>query len=77
MFVAAYFGRGAKTLAPTKPMRRGPTAKRFRGVTHCRNARTGSVRAARHAGTKQAASAAIAITTKADPNASGSRGLTV
>ena len=40
------------------------------------SARTGSVRVARQAGRKQAASDAIVITTKADPNASGSRGLT-
>jgi len=45
--------------------------------TQGRNARTGSVPAARHAGRKHAASAATAITMKADPNASGSRGLTL
>jgi hypothetical protein len=41
------------------------------------DARTGSIRVARHAGKKHAASATIVMTTKADPNASGSRGLTL
>jgi len=43
---------------------------------YSRNARAGSVRVARNAGKKHAASAAIVITAKAAPNASGSRGLT-
>src|SRR5713226_393960 len=42
-----------------------------------RNARAGSVRAARRAGKKHAASETIVITTSADPKASGSRGLTL
>ena len=42
-----------------------------------RNARTGSVRIARHAGQAHAASEAIAITRNADTNASRSRGLTL
>src|SRR5882724_3478425 len=37
----------------------------------------GSVRVARHAGKKQAARAATVVTTSADPNARGSRGLTL
>jgi hypothetical protein len=42
-----------------------------------RNARIGSIRAARQAGTKHAAIAAIAITMSAEANDSGSRGLTL
>src|SRR6266566_3079831 len=42
-----------------------------------RSARSGSVRVARHAGRKQAVNDAMAMTTNADPNASGSRGLTL
>ena len=42
-----------------------------------RIASTGSVRVARHAGTREATSDASAMTAKANPNASGSRGLTL
>jgi len=41
-----------------------------------RNTRAGSVRMARQAGKRQAATEAIVITANADPNASGSLGLT-
>ena len=41
-----------------------------------RRARTGSIRVARQAGKKHAAPATMVMITKADPNASGSRGLT-
>jgi hypothetical protein len=42
-----------------------------------RNTRAGSVRVARQAGRRQAATEAIVITTTADANASGSFGLTL
>jgi hypothetical protein len=48
-----------------------------RDENQSRNARTGSVRVARQAGKKHAANEAIIITTNADPNVSGSRGLTL
>jgi hypothetical protein len=41
------------------------------------SARSGSVRVARQAGTKQATNDATATTRNADPNAIGSRGLTL
>src|ERR1700733_5402098 len=44
--------------------------------TQSRKARAGSVRVAPQAGQKHAASEATAITTSAEPNAAGSRGLT-
>jgi hypothetical protein len=43
--------------------------------SYSRNARMGSVRAARHAGRRQAASEASVITSSAEPNDKGSRGL--
>ena len=47
-------------------------------IHHCsRRAWTGSIRVARQAGKKHAAKEASVITTNADPNASGSRGLTL
>src|SRR5437762_10110884 len=46
-------------------------------IDHPRSAQTGSVRVARHAGTTHATRDAAQITTNADPNASGSRGLTL
>jgi hypothetical protein len=46
-------------------------------VIQVRSARTGSIRVARQAGSKQETSATIVMTTKARPNASGSRGLTL
>src|SRR5262244_2770959 len=80
-------GRGTRDLpglvaqgtgpGPGEPADLHPAAGARRvALTQSRNARTGSIRGARQAGTRQAASAAIAITTKAAPNASGSRGLT-
>src|SRR5262249_46003915 len=42
-----------------------------------RNASNGSVRDARHAGTREATSDARVVTANANPNASGSRGLTL
>jgi hypothetical protein len=42
-----------------------------------RNARSGSVRVARHTGRKQAVNDTMAMTTNADPNASGTREFTL
>jgi hypothetical protein len=50
---------------------------KFSSKDQSRSARIGSVRVARHAGKKHAANDAMAITRNADPNASGSRGLTL
>src|SRR5258708_18451208 len=77
-------GRGARHYVAGLWLRLIHTAGRYTLVTRragslgCqpRNAAIGSVRVARHAGTRHAASAARTITTTADTNASGSRRLT-
>ena len=56
--------------------RNGARQDLFGCGNYSRRARAGSVRIARQAGRKHAASEAINITSNADPNASGSRGLT-
>jgi len=72
--------RSLRRSQPSRAARRLPRSRREaaadRDEVHPRSARSGSVRDARHAGTKQATSDAAAMTMAADANARGSRGLT-
>jgi hypothetical protein len=67
-------------LSEGKPRESNPrddSRRLSRGKGQSRNTRAGSVRVARQAGTRQAATEVIVITANAKPNASGSRGVTL
>jgi hypothetical protein len=64
----------ARSSSPSNPIGDGQYSDL---ANQSRNALAGSVRIARQVGKKQATNVAVIITTNADPNAQGSRGLTL